>query len=636
MIDTRFHAWKPALRADLYLRDDTGCDDVIMLGPRGGFIAAFPRRWSAILPRMDGARSVAELLVDDARASGRFDPRGLTDLLARLARLGALSEPPRRIPTAAAIPTVLDRLLRVLGRLLEINLTIPATAPWNPGRWTIPAAGLLVLAAHVLMLFLLLHGFIQGGDVGQAGGLNVAGAAFGGLVVAMTLRGLVRWYVLFAGGRPPRRVGLRIRLGLPFLDVDPRAAAHLSRRRQTALAVSGIAALFVAGGAMLLLPGGGPLAAAAGRAAMVALALDLCPFARSDASLLLESVLRIRWLRGRTLRYLRHGLLSRLLHGRPPSTEEWRLLMTVSLWTVWGGVAIPFFLFPVVRGALDVTGVLLTDALAAEDTFRSILGLAIGLGVALMFCILSVFGVLVAASTLLRSVKASIPAGTGVPAEPAPEALPEALKAAGLSGLDPSVLSASARWRRLGTTDLFPSPDHAFHGAALLVAGRAEVQRSEVSGLVHDVALAEPGWLIEGRAEKPSWRWNLRPRAAALILTLDRPPDGPLGELTGRISAYEDCPALWGLGPDGARWAASFPEAEVPGAAPVPSDPALVTVLLEGRVEHAAPEGPRTLNAPRVLPLPGPGEELRSSGAGIIVLQLPAPGPGSFLPGWWS
>lgn len=633
MSDTRFHDWRPALRGDIHLREDvTG--EVILLGPRGGFLAALPARWRPLLARMDGGMDVATLLTEDAGHTGRYDPRGLTGLLRRLCGLGAFADPIPPIPSAEATPTVLDRLLEALGRGLDLNLTGPAPAPWDPGRWTIPVFGLLVLAAHVLILFLFLDGLISSGEAGLARPLAYAGAAIGGFSLSMTLRGLVRWYVLFVGRRPARRVGLRVRLGLPFLDVDPRAASALTRRQQTAVAGAGLLALAVAAGAMLFLPGGGPLAAIAGRAALIALVFDLCPFARSDGSLLLESLLGIHWLRGRTLRYLRQGLVARILRRRAAAAEEWRLLLVLASWALWAGLALPFLAFPALTSALDTTGALLTSALATDDAGASVLGLVIGLYLALLFCVVSVFTVLLVASFILRSLAALAPLRLGVPVQPEEKALPAAVAAAGLPVEAAPGLAASGRWVQLGAGDVFPHPDAPFSGLALLVAGRADVERSEVSGLVHPVANAEVGWLIEGSGDVPGWRWTLRPRGLAILLVAEAPPDGAPADLAHRIRRYEDSPALWGLGPDGVRWAAKYTEEPVTGE--MRTDVDGVTVLIAGSLRHSGPEGDVLFSGPRVLPRPGPGGSFHASGDGVRVLSLPAPGADTFLPAWWS
>jgi hypothetical protein len=634
MTETRFQEWKPTLRGDIHLREDaTG--EVILLGPRGDFLAALPPRWRQLLGRMDGRADVATLLTEDARHTGRYDPRGLTTLLLRLRGLGAFSGPVPAIPTPEATPTVLDRLLATLGRGLDLNLTGSAPAPWDPGRWTIPVFGFLVLAAHVLILFLFLDGLIASGEAGLARPLAYAGAAIGGLSLSMTLRGLVRWYVLFIARRPARRVGLRVRFGLPFLDVDPRAASALSSRQQVLVAGAGVLALAVAAAAMLFLPAGGPLARVAGRAALLALAFDLCPFARSDGSLLLESLLGIRWLRGRTLRYLRQGLVAQVRRRRAGAGEEWRLLLVLGAWALWAGLALPFLAFPALTAALDITGALLTAALATDDAVASVLGLAIGLYLALLFCVVSVFTVLLVASFVLRSLAALAPLRLGVDATPEVKALPEALAAAGLPG-EAADGAAEGRWLRLRAGDVFPRPDAPFAGVALLVAGRAGVERSEVSGMVHPVANADIGWLVEGNGETPGWRWTLRPRGLALLLLFDGPVEGPLGRRAHRIRRYEDCPALWGLGPDGVRWAASFDVEERRGDLTSLDRPDAVLVLLEGALRHVTPDGDVRLDGPRVLPRPGPRGSLQTEGPGARVLCLPAPGPGTFLPAWWS
>lgn len=126
----------------------------------------------------------------------------------------------------------------------------------------------------------------------------------------------------------------------------------------------------------------------------------------------------------------------------------------------------------------------------------------------------------------------------------------------------------------------------------------------------------------------------MQSRSGALMLLLDA-DDGDLALLANRIAAYEDCPALWGLGPDGARWAASHPEVSVEDGDRVIHESNQFGVLLEGAVSHSSSDGGEELSAPCVLPGPGPGEELRSCG-GARLLFLPSPGSATFLPWWWS
>ncbi len=621
MPQSAFHDWRPTLRPDIYLRDDPE-GEVILVGPRGSFLAAFDQRWRPLLAAMDGRRTVGELLIDDAGLLGGFDPRGLTEFLRRLAGLGAFSEAPPRIPMAGTRPTVLDRLLRGLGDLLDIDVMGPSPAPWNPGRWAAAIFGALVLTVIVAALFLFLDGMIRTADAGLSGALVTASAALGGLAISMTLRGMVRWYVLFISGRPARRAGLRFRLGLPFMDVSPRAAADLDPRRQVILSLAGIGALGAAAAAMLLLPAGGPLAAIAGRAALVALVIDLCPFARSDASLLLESAVGIRWLRGRALRYLRHGLAARLIRSRASSGEEWRLLLVLAIWSFWTAVALPYALFPALEAVLDVTGALLAGAMATDNTGLTLLGLALGLYLAAVFCVTSVFTVLLSASFLLRFLQVMVPSGDGTQTDPQPAALPEALAALGISPYEVEANATATQWLRLGPGDCYPSFEQPLTAPALLVSGGARVMRTEISGINHEVADAGPGWLIPGTAPGHVWRWNLRTESIALLLTFDRDPGGALGDRCRRIAEYEDCPALWGLGPDGVRWAASFPEVVLTDRAEIPDDER-VAVLLEGGVSRQGPEGKAEFSAPRVLPRIGPGERLTVTGERARLLLLP-------------
>ena len=634
MPQSAFHFWRPALRPADQLRNDLD-GEVILVGPRGAFMGALDQRWRRVVPAIDGRRTVGELLIEDAGVSGSFDPRGLTGLLRRLAGLGAFSEAPPRIPMVEARSTVLDRLLRGLGHLLDVDVMGPSPAPWNPGRWAAPIFGGLVLTVIVATLFLFLDGMIRSADAGLSGVLAATGAALGGLAISMTLRGMVRWYVLFISGRPARRAGLRFRLGLPFLDVSPRAAADLDPKRQVVLSLAGLGALGVAAAAMLLLPAGGSLAAIAGRAALVALVIDLCPFARSDASLLLESAVGIRWLRGRTLRYLRHGLVARLIRSRASSGEEWRLLLVLAIWSIWAAVALPYALLPALSAVLDVTGALLSGAMATDDAILSLLGLALGLYMAAIFCVTSVFSVLLTASFLLRFLQILIPSGDGTPTDPQPAALPEALAAHGLFPDDVNANAEEARWIRLGPGDCYPPFEHPLSAPTLLVSGGARVVRTEVSGINHEVADAGPGWLIPGEAPGRIWRWNLRTESIALLLIFEKDTGCALSDRARRVAAYEDCPALWGLGPDGVRWAASFPEVVLTDGSAVPDDER-VAVLIEGGASRQGPEGEAEFSAPRVLPKIGPGERITVTGERTRLLLLPISEVMPVLSAWRS
>ena len=633
MPQSAFHDWRPALRPDIHLRDDPD-GDVILVGPRGSFLGALDQRWRPILAAMDGRRTVGELLTEDAGIFGRFDPRGLTGLLLRLAGLGAFSEARPRIPVAEARSTVMDRLMRGLGHLLDIDVMGPSPAPWNPGRLAAPIFGALVLTVIIAALFLFLDGMIRTADAGLSGALAATGAALGGLAISMTLRGMVRWYVLFISGRPARRAGLRFRLGLPFLDVSPRSAADLDPGRQVILSLAGLGALGAAG-ALLLLPAGGPLAAIAGRAALVALVIDLCPFARSDASLLIESAVGIRWLRGRTLHYLRHGLVARLIHSRASSGEEWRLLLVLVIWSVWTAVALPHALLPALEAILDVTGALLSGAMATDDAVLSVLGLALGLYMAAIFCVTSVFAVLLAASFLLSFLQVLVPSGDGTPTDPQPAALPKALAALGLSPDEGEANTEETQWLRLGPGDCYPALEQPLSAPALLVSGGACVVRTEISGISYEVADAGPGWLIPGAAPGLVWRWNLRTRSIALLLIFKKDPGRALSDRSRRIAEYEACPALWGLGPDGVRWATSFPEVVLSDGSAIPDDER-VAVLLDGVVSRQGPDGETQFSASRILPRIGPGERFTVTGERARLLLLPMSEVMPVLSAWRS
>ncbi|MBM4372365.1 MAG: hypothetical protein FJ098_11970, partial [Deltaproteobacteria bacterium] len=407
--------------------------------------------------------------------------------------------------------------------------------------------------------------------------------------------------------------------------VDPRSAAGLSRLRQVLLAALGLLAL---GAASLpyLLAQEGSLTRVAGMAALFSLVLNLCPFARSDGSLLLEALLGVPWLRGRTLRYLRQGLASQLRTWRTPSREERRLLGVLVLWAAWCALALPLLVFPAVIAALDATSGLLSMAVSADDALLSMAGLLLGLGLAAVFCLTSVFSVFLAASVTLRTLRTFLPPGTGRPAAADLPALEVALASAGLPRDSAPALAASGRWVSLGPEDEYPGRrGNGSMPLALLVRGKARVRRTEVSGMEHDVAEAAAGWIVPGGA---AWRWSLRGTAETLLLVVDEVP--PSSEvLAGRarlISSLEACSALWALGPDALRILAALPVLDVPAGADPGLKPEVLAVLLSGKL---AAEG---LTAPRVLPREAAGVP---ADAPSRLLILPPPGPGTFLPWGW-
>jgi hypothetical protein len=122
--------------------------------------------------------------------------------------------------------------------LFDLHVMLPVRAKVRPTQphtgsgfaravgvvgWLALAVMGLVVAREPVSARVLLHPLLAGPQWGVNALMLLCG-----LVAALTFRGLLRAAYLVVSGFPPAALGLRVRLGLPFLDVPGEAARYLS------------------------------------------------------------------------------------------------------------------------------------------------------------------------------------------------------------------------------------------------------------------------------------------------------------------------------------------------------------------------------------------------------------------------
>ena len=194
---------------------------------------------AALVPLLDGSRSVSELMRAAEERQGPHGPERLAVLLAALdARQLQSHTPPRRRGLSRSIrwagaATLFSRLYDAGGRRL---LTRPALA----GLAALAVTGLAVFVA----LIALRYGtpFVVANKVGLGGAVFVLGR-LGVAAVHESAHGLV----MASFGRPVREAGLKLFLVFPYVYVDTSEAWFEPRRRRIAVSAAGPASDLVPG-----------------------------------------------------------------------------------------------------------------------------------------------------------------------------------------------------------------------------------------------------------------------------------------------------------------------------------------------------------------------------------------------------
>ena len=164
------------------------------------------------------------------------------------------------------------------------------------------------------------------------------------LVFVLSYRGLIRVMVASTFKQFKFRVGLRLRLGIIYFDMDDEDVQFLSSHQQTRFALSGLASIgAVAGVCSVAQLADAPLFFSYLMvSAFIIGILDVCPLIPTDGERLIESVLHgnqpssIR-------RYIGQRLVRDLMVQYDEEHESPLYPVIASLWIVWGGIALEIF-----------------------------------------------------------------------------------------------------------------------------------------------------------------------------------------------------------------------------------------------------------------------------------------------------
>jgi putative peptide zinc metalloprotease protein len=310
---------------------------------RGGRFLRLTDADAALLERVDGTRSLAELIGDAERRLGPTGPARLARLLADLADRGLVSG----VDGATAPPPRASFLLRPRVK------TFAGAGDWfatlyREGGWALlspPALGALAVLALVgAGVFAYLVAGRYGTPFVVASKVGLGGLVFlVGRLGVTALHELAHGLVMASYGRRVRSAGVKLLLVFPYLFVDTSEAWFEPRRRRVAISAAGPASDFTLGGLFSVLCLVRPPGALRDIFFQLAFAaylggiMNLNPFLDRDGYYVLVDVLREPGLRRRA-----REQFTRRLSGRPAPGDS-RMLARYSVFALaWSVVAALF------------------------------------------------------------------------------------------------------------------------------------------------------------------------------------------------------------------------------------------------------------------------------------------------------
>jgi CRP-like cAMP-binding protein/Zn-dependent protease len=376
--------------------------------------------WEAeLLPKMDGTRTVGELVVERMEAGDGLDAEPVTDLVLALHSGGFLDPAP--IPTDELIADRLDpsspgrKKLKRFGRTLSIDwkgadrlVRFCYRYLLRPFFWWPLAvlSGLIALAGLLAFLDVAIaRGFSLGGRSAAVESAILLGLAF----FLTFMHELGHAVVISRYDRKVKSAGFMIYFGAPAFFVEATDSLMLERRQRilqssagpfTEFVIAGVAGLVV-----FLFPEG-PVSDLLYKFALlnyVVIFLNLIPLLELDGYWILSDLIQVPDLRPRSLQFVQHDLWHKARAGEKLTPQEWGLGaygfagiaftifsfwtaylfwdvifkdLVISLWTRGVGsrillvLLVLFLAGPVVRGLLNLIGVLLRRARGVVRAIR--------------------------------------------------------------------------------------------------------------------------------------------------------------------------------------------------------------------------------------------------------------------------
>jgi CRP-like cAMP-binding protein/Zn-dependent protease len=358
-------AERPVVRADVYSRL-TGSLEIADQRPRmrdGCEVKIFRLRWgndyamlarddrelhyrlevweAELLPKMDGSRTVGELVVERMEEGGGLDAEPVTDLVLALYSGGFLDPAP--IPTDELIADRLDpsspgrKKLKRFGKTLSIDwkgadrlVRFSYRYVLRPFFWWPVAliSGVVVLAGLIAFLDVAIaRDFRLGGQNAAVESAILLALAF----FLTFMHELGHAVVISRYDRKVKSAGFMIYFGAPAFFVEATDSLMLDRRQRilqssagpfTELVIAGLAGL-----AVFLFPGG-PLADLLYKFALLnylVIFLNLIPLLELDGYWILSDLIQVPDLRPRSLQFVQHDLWHKLRAHERLTPQEWGL-----------------------------------------------------------------------------------------------------------------------------------------------------------------------------------------------------------------------------------------------------------------------------------------------------------------------
>ena len=322
--------WRPELGdwVEVMAVDARGGRDVVMVGNSREFnYYRLDPAEAALLARMDGSRTVGDLVVEQLATGGRFDVGEVAGLVTLLREGGFLTE------SFVDVDGAIGRALAPTGWRVGVRHTL-RTLSWEwSGAQRLTSAlyrgGLRLLFGRIgaaLAGLVAVLGLVAFVAVGRGNGFEFTPQSVGiGLVILFGLNLLLVFVhelghaaYLVHRGRRVKGAGVRIYYGTPAFFIESSDVLMLGRRERMLQSFAGPYFELVATGAAALVLWGWPhgwLAVTLYRFVVLnyfVLLLNLIPLLELDGYWILTDLIRVPDLRPRSLAFMRHDLWHKL------------------------------------------------------------------------------------------------------------------------------------------------------------------------------------------------------------------------------------------------------------------------------------------------------------------------------------
>jgi CRP-like cAMP-binding protein/Zn-dependent protease len=325
-----------------------------------------------LVRRMDGTRTVKELVVERFRDSGDLELDPVVELVRELEEGGFLDPPPTNVQAAlrrAMSPSLMHTKVRGFLRTLSIEWAGAerlVVLLYRYGvRWffTAPAVVLgSILSAVGLMAFAAI---LQGGHF-SLGGHSLAGEFF--ILIALNytltfLHELAHATVLVHYGRRVKSAGFMIYFGSPAFFIESSEVLMLEPRKRVVQAAAGPFSELMLAGAASIIALAFPDAAISGVLYKFAvlnyfvLMMNLIPLIELDGYFILADLIQVPNLRPRAVSFVRYDLIQKIRDREPWRRVEVGLVL-------YGVLGIAFGLFCLYTGFFfwqEIFGGLIAD-----------------------------------------------------------------------------------------------------------------------------------------------------------------------------------------------------------------------------------------------------------------------------------